>query len=237
MSQFVVLNAEVLSPVIRVMVVDDHELVRCGIARIIRDEPDMDVIAQAASGEEALRLLRDFSATAAPNVVLMDVTMPGMSGMEITQRVVRLYPNVRIIAMSAIEAGLIPTRMLRAGAVAFLSKNVSIIELMRAIRSVYIGQRYITHRLATRMVMDTVDNERTPFDALSERELQVALMLIDCNSINTISDNLSLSPKTIYSYRYRIFEKLAIKNDSSLVVLAVKHGLCRADPVDMISML
>jgi two-component system, NarL family, invasion response regulator UvrY len=139
--------------------------------------------------------------------------------------------------MSAIDAGLIPTRMLRAGAVAFLSKAVSIIELMRAIRSVYIGQRYITHRLATRMVMDTVYDEKSPFDALSERELQVALMLIDCNSINMISENLNLSPKTVYSYRYRIFEKLAIKNDSALVMLAVKHGLCRADPVDMISML
>ena len=85
--------------------------------------------------------------------------------------------------------------------------------------------------------MDNVDDERSPFDALSERELQVALMLIDCNSINTISDNLSLSPKTVYSYRYRIFEKLKIKNDSSLVMLAVKYGLCRADPVDMIAML
>jgi two-component system invasion response regulator UvrY len=191
----------------------------------------MDVIAQAASGEDALRLLRSLS----PNIVLMDVTMPGMSGMETTQRIVRLYPDVRIIAISAIEAGLIPTRMLRAGAVAFLSKSVSLIELMRAIRTVYMGQRYITHRLATRMAMDGVDEEKSPFDALSERELQVALMLIECNSINTISDNLSLSPKTVYSYRYRIFEKLNIKSDSALLMLAVKHGLCRATPVDMIS--
>jgi two-component system, NarL family, invasion response regulator UvrY len=231
------LNTEVLSEVIRVMVVDDHELVRCGICRIICDEPDMDVIAQAASGEEALRVLRDFAPGKAPTVVLMDVTMPGMSGLETTQRISRLYPEIRIIAMSAIDAGLIPTRMLRAGAVAFLSKTVSIVELLRAIRSVYIGQRYLTHRLATRMVMDSVNDERSPFDALSERELQVALMLIDCNSINNISDNLSLSPKTVYSYRYRIFEKLAIRNDSSLVVLAVKYGLCKADPVDMISVL
>jgi two-component system, NarL family, invasion response regulator UvrY len=197
----------------------------------------MDVIAQAASGEEALRVLRDFAPGKAPTVVLMDVTMPGMSGLETTQRISRLYPEIRIIAMSAIDAGLIPTRMLRAGAVAFLSKTVSIVELLRAIRSVYIGQRYLTHRLATRMVMDSVNDERSPFDALSERELQVALMLIDCNSINNISDNLSLSPKTVYSYRYRIFEKLAIRNDSSLVVLAVKYGLCKADPVDMISVL
>jgi two-component system, NarL family, invasion response regulator UvrY len=215
------------------MVVDDHELVRCGISRIISDEPDMEVIAQASSGEETLRTLR----TETPNVVLMDVTMAGMSGMETTQRIARLHPDVRIIAMSSLEAGLIPTRMLRAGAVAFLSKTVSIAELLRAIRTVYLGQRYINHRLATRMAMDTVDHEKSPFDALSERELQVALMLIDCNTISTISDNLNLSPKTVYSYRYRIFEKLTIKSDSALVMLAVKHGLTRAHPLDMISSL
>lgn len=215
------------------MVVDDHELVRCGISRIISDEPDMEVTAQASSGEETLRMLR----TETPNVILMDVTMAGMSGMETTQRIVRLYPDVRIIAMSSLEAGLIPTRMLRAGAVAFLSKTVSIVELLRAIRTVYLGQRYINHRLATRMVMDTVDHEKSPFDTLSERELQVALMLIECNSISTISDNLNLSPKTVYSYRYRIFEKLTIKSDSALVMLAVKHGLCKATPLDMISSL
>jgi two-component system, NarL family, invasion response regulator UvrY len=238
MSRFIVLHAEVLNKVIRVMVVDYHELVRIGISRIVGDEPDMEVVAEAASGEEALRILRSFPPEKCPDVLLIDVTMPGMSGMETTQRISRLYPELRIIAMSAIEAGLIPARMLRAGAVAFLSKTVSIIELMRAIRTVYLGQRYLTQRLATRMVMDSVyDEHQSPFETLSERELQVALMLIDCNSINTISENLSLSPKTVYSYRYRIFEKLSIRNDSALVMLAVKHGLCRADPVDMISML
>ncbi len=215
------------------MVVDDHELVRCGISRIISDEPDMDVIAQAASGEDALRLLRTHS----PNVILMDVTMPGMSGIESTGRISRLYPDVRIIAMSATESGLIPTRMLRAGAAAFLTQNVSVIELLRAIRAVYMGQRYITHRLATRMAMDNVDEERTPFDTLSERELQVTLMLIDCNSITTISENLNLSPKTVYSYRYRIFDKLGIKNDSALMMLAARHGLTQAGNLDMISSL
>ena len=114
------------------MVVDDHELVRYGISRIISDEPDMDVIAQAASGEEVLRLLRNVPA----DVVLLDVTMPGMSGIESTGRIARLYPDVRIIAMSPLESGLIPTRMLRAGAVAFLTKNVSVIELNRAAESV-----------------------------------------------------------------------------------------------------
>lgn len=203
------------------MVVDDHELVRSGISRLITDEADMEVIAQAASGEEALRLLRIMY----PNVILLDVTMPGMSGMEAIQRISRLYPDIRLIAMSTIEAGMIPARMLRAGAVAFLSKNVSVLELVRAIRTVYLGQRYITHRLATQLALESVDGNESPFESLSEREMQVALMLIDCNSINTISSNLSLSPKTVYSYRYRIFEKLGIKSDAALIILAVKHGL------------
>ncbi|MDT8429505.1 MAG: response regulator [Pseudomonadales bacterium] len=206
---------------IKAMVVDDHELVRAGISRLISDEADMEVIALAASGEETLRLLR----TIHPNVILIDITMPGMSGMEAIQRISRQYPDIRLIAMSTIEAGMIPARMLRAGATAFLSKNVSVEELGRAIRTVYLGQRYITHRLATQLALESMDANESPFDSLSEREMQVALMLIDCNSINTISGNLSLSPKTVYSYRYRIFEKLGIKSDAALIILAVRHGL------------
>lgn len=217
------------------MVVDHHELFRCGMARIISDESDMDVIAQAASGEEALRLLRKMEPNEGPDIIIMDVTMPGMSGMETINRVRRLYPNVRIIAISSVESGSIPARMLRAGAVAFLTKSIAIVELLRAIRAVDGGARYITHRLATRLAMESVDEEITPLDSLSERELQVALMLIDCNSINSISENLNLSPKTVYSYRYRIFEKLNIKSDAGLVMLAVKLGLTQMTDVEMIA--
>lgn len=212
---------------IRVMVVDDHELVRCGLARIISDEPDMKIVAEAVSGEDAIEQL----ATVTPDVILMDVKMSGIGGVDATQRILRAYPGMRIIAISALEVGLIPTRILRAGAVAFVTKCVSIREMLQAIRLVHAGERYITQRIATRLALNPFDDEpqQTPFDSLSERELQVALMLIDCNKVSRISDELHLSPKTIYSYRYRIFEKLGLNSDVELTILAVKHGLSDAD--------
>lgn len=210
---------------IQVMLVDDQELVRSGLARIIDDESDMHVIAQADSGEEAIRLLGDLT----PNVIIMDVKMSGMGGMEATQRIMRAHPDSRIIAMSSLEVGLIPTRMLRVGAVAFITKCVSVQEMLRAVRLVHGGERYISPRIATQLALNPFNEpKRTPFDALSERELQVALMLIDCHKVNKISDHLSLSPKTVYSYRYRIFEKLGLNSDVELTILAVKHGLSDA---------
>ncbi|MDP1933094.1 MAG: response regulator [Gammaproteobacteria bacterium] len=212
---------------IRVMLVDDHELVRCGLARIIDDEPDMEVVSLAESGEDAIEKL----ASVIPDVILMDVKMSGIGGVDATQRIMRAYPGMRVIAISALEVGLIPTRMLRAGAVGFITKCVSVQEMLLAIRLVHSGERFITQRIATRLALNPFDLEaqKTPFGALSERELQVALMLIDCHKINKISDQLHLSPKTVYSYRYRIFEKLGLSSDVELTILAVKHGLSDAD--------
>ncbi len=210
---------------IRVMLVDEHELVRNGIARLISDESDMEVVAQAVSGDAALALLE----ITAPEVVLVDVKMSGLVGVDTIQRIVRAFPETRVIAMSTLEVGLIPARMLRVGAVAFITKCVPVQELMHAIRLVHAGQRYITQRISRHLALNPFEEpRRTPFDSLSQRELQVALMLIDCHKVNKISDRLCLSPKTIYSYRYRIFEKLGLSSDVELTILAVRHGLSDA---------
>lgn len=210
---------------IRVMLVDEHELVRSGIARLIADESDMQVVAQAVSGEEALELLD----AAQPGIVLVDVKMSGLVGVDTIQRIVRAMPSARVIAMSTLEVGLIPARMLRVGAVAFVTKCVSVQELLRAIRLVHAGQRYITKKISRHLALNPFDEPRhTPFDSLSQRELQVALMLIDCQKVNRISGELNLSPKTIYSYRYRIFAKLGLSSDVELTILAVRHGLSDA---------
>ncbi len=217
---------------IRVMLVDEHELVRNGIARLIADETDMEVVGQAVSGEAALELLD----SAAPEVVLVDVKMSGLVGVDTIQRIVRARPSARVIAMSTLEVGLIPARMLRVGAVAFITKCVPVQELMRAIRLVHAGQRYITQRISRHLALNPFEEPRkTPFDSLSQRELQVALMLIDCHKVNRISDQLCLSPKTIYSYRYRIFEKLGLSSDVELTILAVRHGLSDASALDSAS--
>lgn len=217
---------------IRVMLVDEHELVRSGIARLIADEIDMTVVAQAASGESALELL----GIVAPEVILVDVKMSGLVGVDTIQRLVRERPSVRVVAMSTLEVGLIPARMLRVGAVAFITKCVPVQELMHAIRLAHAGQRYITQRISRHLALNPFEEPRkTPFDSLSQRELQVALMLIDCQKVNRISGELKLSPKTIYSYRYRIFEKLGLSSDVELTILAVRHGLSDASALNSAS--
>ena len=214
---------------VRVMLVDEHELVRNGIARLIADESDMEVVAQAVSGEAALELLE----ITAPEVILVDVKMSGLVGVDTIQRIVRACPSARVIAMSTLEVGLIPARMLRVGAVAFITKCVPVQELMHAIRLAHAGQRYITQRISRHLALNPFEEPRkTPFDSLSQRELQVALMLIDCHKVNRISDQLCLSPKTIYSYRYRIFEKLGLSSDVELTILAVRHGLSDASTIN-----
>jgi len=207
---------------ITVMLVNDQELVRSGLARLIADQEDMQVVAGASSGEEALHMAEEFR----PNVILMEVKMDGMGGMAATQRIVQQWPEARIIAMSALDVGLIPTRMFRAGAVGFISNCVTVQEMLRALRLVHAGERYISPRIAMRLALNPFHEKgKSPFDELSERELQVALMLIDCHKVNHISDQLSLSPKTVYSYRYRIFEKLGLSSNVELTILAAKHGL------------
>ncbi|MEX2131402.1 MAG: response regulator [Pseudohongiellaceae bacterium] len=207
---------------IKILVVDDFDLVRHGIARMLDDEADMEVTGMANSGEDALRQLR----TQIPDVVLMDVKMPGMGGIEATQRILRQYPEIRIVAMSSIDVGAIPTQMLAAGALAFITKGAAVEELMQAIRMAYRGQHYITQSVATQMAVQPVHRQdKKLFDKLSQRELQIAMLLSDGQRVSNISTTLNLSPKTVYSYRYRIFDKLGIKSDVHLTILAMKSGL------------
>ncbi|MEX0617666.1 MAG: response regulator [Pseudohongiellaceae bacterium] len=207
------------------MLVDDHELVRRGVGRLLRDEAGFAVVGEAESGEEALRQLKEVM----PDVILMDIQMPGMGGIEATRKVLRLYPKIRVVALSSIDVGMIPTQMLQAGASAFITKSVRLAELIKAIRMVHQGQRYLTQNVATRIALDPFNTkDKTLFEKLSSRELQIALMLTDGNKVSEISAALCLSPKTVYSYRYRIFEKLGIRSDVELTILAVQHGLSEA---------
>lgn len=207
---------------IKILVVDDHDLVRHGIARMLDDEVDMQVVGMADSGEEALRQLRQIS----PDVVLMDVKMPGMGGIEATQRILRLFPAIRVVAMSSIEVGVIPTQVLAAGALAYITKSAAVAELLQAIRAAFKGEHYVTQSVATQMAVKPFSRQdKKLFDKLSQRELQIAMLLSDGQKVSNISVTLCLSPKTVYSYRYRIFEKLGIKSDVQLTILAMKSGL------------
>ncbi|AGA86789.1 MAG: two-component system response regulator UvrY [Gammaproteobacteria bacterium HGW-Gammaproteobacteria-9] len=208
---------------IRVLVVDDHDLVRTGISRMLADISGLQVIGQADSGEDAIRKARELK----PDVVLMDVKMPGIGGLEATRKLLRSYPDLKVIAVTICEEDPFPTRLLQAGAAGYLTKGAGLEEMVQAIRMVFGGQRYISPQIAQQLALKSFQPQlsESPFDLLSEREIQIALMIANCQKVQSISDKLCLSPKTVNTYRYRIFEKLSITSDVELALLAVRHGM------------
>jgi two-component system, NarL family, invasion response regulator UvrY len=210
---------------IQVLVVDDHDLIRQGIARMLEDETDMKVGGLASSGEEAL----EFLANNAVDIVLMDVKMPGMGGIEATQRITQNFPKTRVVAMSSIDIGVIPSQILSAGALGFITKSAAVDELLHAIRTVANGQHYVNESVARQLALDPFNRKKKRmFEKLSQRELQISMLLSDGQKVSRISELLELSPKTVYSYRYRIFEKLGIRSDVELTILAMRNGLCES---------
>lgn len=205
------------------MVVDDHDLVRMGITRMLADIPDIRVVGEASSGESALALARELK----PDVVLMDLRMPGIGGLEATRKLLRQQPDIKVVAVTICDEDPFPSRLLQAGAAGYLTKGACLDEMVKAIRHVMSGQRYLSTEIAQHLALKPFDAEadRSPFDQLSEREMQIALMIVGCQKIQDISDKLFLSPKTVNTYRYRIFEKLAIHSDVELALLAVRHGV------------
>ncbi|GLK62425.1 UvrY/SirA/GacA family response regulator transcription factor [Azotobacter vinelandii] len=211
---------------IRVLVVDDHDLVRAGITRMLADIDGLQVVGQGSSGEEALKKARDLK----PDVILMDVKMPGIGGLEATRKLQRSNPDIKVIAVTVCEEDPFPTRLMQAGAAGYLTKGAALDEMVQAIRQVFAGHRYISPQIAQQLALKAFQPQQSgsPFDLLSEREIQIALMIANCEKVQSISDKLCLSPKTVNTYRYRIFEKLSINSDVELALLAVRHGMVDA---------
>lgn len=207
---------------IKVLVVDDHDLVRSGISRLLSDAPAIEVVGEAGSGEEAVSQVRTLN----PEVVLMDIRMPGIGGLEATRKVVRSNPDIKVIAVTACDDDPYANRLLQAGAAGYMTKGAEVDEMVRAIVKVKSGQRYISPEIAQRMALRPFSEaQASPFEALSDREMQITIMIVNCQKVQEISDKLCLSPKTVNSYRYRIFEKLTIESDVELTHLAMKHGI------------
>lgn len=207
---------------IQVLVVDDLRLVRAGLISLLSKEDDMTVIGQAGRGEEAVSLCRDNR----PDVVLMDFTMPGIGGLEATRRIHRHDSNVKIIIICVDAAEILPSQMSQVGAVGYISKATEPGDLIHAIRAVHAGQCYIATEVAQLLALKQLsDSGKSPLDALTERELQIMLMITRGQKTSEISNRLCLSSKTVCSYRYRIFEKLDIDSDVSLTHFAIRHGM------------
>lgn len=211
---------------IKVLIVDDHHLIRTGIQRMLADVEGLSVVGEAEDGEHSIAKVRELS----PDVVLMDVKMPGIGGIEATRKITRTYPDTRVIGLTAYGEDTYAQRLLQAGASGYLTKGASLDEMVRAIRVVNSGQSYIDPTIASTLVTKQLQGQgQNPFDVLSEREMQVALMIVNCQRVQEIADRLFVSPRTINTYRYRIFEKLDIRNDVELTHLAMRHGLIEID--------
>lgn len=215
---------------IKVLIVDDHPLVRMGIRRLLEDSPDIHVVAEAENGEQALKLAKSHK----PDVILLDMKMPDMDGWEVTCRLKKSNSSAKIIVVTALSAGPLPSRILQLGALGYLTKESSGPgEMATAIRKVSQGERYLSAEIAQKIALNSLESsQESPFDLLSEREMQVMLMITRGMEVQDIADRLFLSPKTVNGYRYRMFEKMGIKNDVELTFLAMKHRVIE-QPADV----
>lgn len=212
---------------IRLLVVDDHELVRVGIRYILADYPSIKIVGEAGDGETAIRLNREVK----PDVVLLDICLPGLSGFEVTTRLKQIDPDLGIIILTVHEMAPFPGKLLDAGASGYLTKGCPATELVQAIRIVSRGGRHIGSSVAQQMALAMLQGtEASPFDGLSAREMEVLLMLVDGRKISDIAGIMHLSPKTVATYKYRIFEKLDTRSDIGMTRMAMHYGVVAPCP-------
>ncbi|HPE80176.1 MAG: UvrY/SirA/GacA family response regulator transcription factor [Sedimenticolaceae bacterium] len=208
---------------IRIMLVDDHDLFRAGVRSILQAQDGMVVVGEYANGEDAVNAVR----TEAPDLILMDVNMPGIGGVEATRKILKIAPNARVIAVTVLSDDPFPNQLLDAGARGYISKGSGSEEMLEAIRMVMRGQHYISGDVAQKLTLANFrkGGESSVLGTLSAREMQVMMMITQGQGNQQISDALFLSPKTISTYRHRLYEKLDVSNDVELTHLAIRHGL------------
>lgn len=211
---------------IDILIVDDHDLVRTGLKNILGGSSEFNVVAEAASGEEAIRLSRKFE----PDIILMDVGLPGLSGLETTERILKAQPEVRVIVLTAHSEPPLPARLLDSGASGYLTKACNADELIRAVRKVSQGERYIGADISQQLAISLLPGTpQSPFQELTGRELEIALMLTQGMKMQSIAEVLNVSPKTVATYKYRIYDKVGVSSEVELLRAALRHGLVSAD--------
>ncbi len=209
---------------IRVFLLDDHALVRAGMRMMLSAEVDIEVIGEADSGEIALSMIRRLK----PDVVLCDLHLPGISGLEVTERIVKGGYGSKVVVVSVLEDGPMPKRLIEAGASGYVGKAGDAVELLRAVRDVARGKRYLASGVAQHLALAGIGGESSPFDTLSPRELEVAMLLVQGMRQEDIARRLSLSAKTVNTHKSRLFEKLGIQDSIALARLSSQYGL--SDP-------
>jgi two-component system, NarL family, invasion response regulator UvrY len=211
--------------VIRVLLVDDHAVVRTGFRLLLQANPETSVVGEADSGESACQRYLELT----PDVVVMDLAMPGMGGLEALRRIRAHHPQARVLALSAHDDPLHARRALREGARGFLSKRSAPEALLEAITAVAAGQRFIDAALAQKLALDELDNGgKSPVERLSEREFEVFVRLAGGASVHRIAEDLSLSASTVGTHLYNVKQKLGVSNQAELTLIAIRHGLIQA---------
>ncbi len=207
---------------LKVLVVDDHELVRAGMHRLLQDNPQIALITEAGSGEEALK----FASLETFDVVLMDINLPGISGLEASDKLLLLVPEIRIIMVTGQLDGCNIRKLLNAGVRGYITKGSSAEEVGIAIDKVMSGEQYLSPDVAQQMAMDMINGfDENPFDRLTTRETEIINLLLHGHRNRQISTNLHISEKTVSTHRTRAFEKLGVKTTAELVRLAMRFGL------------
>ncbi|AKH19799.1 response regulator [Sedimenticola thiotaurini] len=208
---------------IKVLLVDDHELVRTGFRHILQGSDGIEVVGEAECGEDAVLKAKQEK----PDLVLMDVNMPGIGGIEATRRIRRQNPSTQVIAVTVLSDAPFPEQLHEAGALGYLTKGCPADELFQAIKMVASGRPFVSSEVSQKLTlaMLTGNNPDSPFNRLSQWEMQVLMMITQGQKTQFISDSLCLSPKTVSTYRHRLFEKLGVETDVELTLLAIRHGL------------
>jgi two-component system invasion response regulator UvrY len=210
---------------IRILLVDDHAVVRTGFRLLLQSQADITVVAEAQSGEAACQLYAELT----PDVVVMDLGMPGMGGLEALRRIRARDAGARVLALSAHDDPMHARRALREGALGFLSKRSAPEALIDAIASVAAGRRFIDPSLAQKLALAEIEGaSRSPIEQLSEREFEVFMRLAAGATVQKIAEDLKLSTSTIGTHLYNIKQKLGVVNQSELTLLAIRHGLIEA---------
>lgn len=209
------------APTIQVMLVDDHAVVRMGFRLLLESAPDMKVVAEAVSGEDACRIYQEKR----PDVVVMDISMPGIGGLEAVNRIVAKDPAARILVLSAHEDTMHPRRVLKAGALGYLSKRSAAEELIQAIRQVAQGKTFIEPGIAQQLAMQQLTGDKNPVDVLSAREFEVFMLLAQGKTVADIAAMLHLSPRTVGTHLYNIKQKLNASNSAEIALIAMRAGL------------
>ena len=218
------MNEGPTSQVVRVVLVDDHAVVREGYRRLLERTADISVVAEVASGEEAYRVVRELQ----PDVTVMDINLPGLGGIEVVRRIVARLPEARILMFSMHEDTVFSSRALQAGARGYVTKSAAPEVLVEAVRLVAGGKLYISHEMAQELAVQMLPGRDNPIDALSAREFEVFRLLVAGHSLQEISRILCLSYKTVANYQSNMKHKLDVSNTAQVVRIALSHGLIAA---------